>query len=417
MLDFQNLIINHPELLEDSKKLRGYMMDIAPDKSDRPQINLLLLLMNDGILESFRRDDGWPALIDSITADVADRWSLDPIKAKKAVEMWYTAYKALQGATTKEANKQNAADSGNTYFSKLVGVTFQNANGESRQQIIRSLSKSGLLDAGAILQVVREPNNVYDPNAVAIYTPDGQQLGYLNRKDAAYVTQALDAGDKCQVISNGITGGINGNVYGVNITIKVEESAAIKNSASKEVTRDELKQVEQKQSTTPTNPPSGAMKKVLASGLRTEGVQNEDRSKPMQKAAIPSQSTRRRIMCHQCLSFISADSSICPYCNTVLSSGQPQCSNAAPKKNSGSWFDSYLNSTLKVDPNPPKYRSLQESDIPEESAQMKKHNYQKEAQKVKKVDASYNWDDDWDDDNDCGPDSIDDCYAEYHAYD
>lgn len=254
MLDFQNLIINHPELLEDSKKLRGYMMDIAPDKSDRPQINLLLLLMNDGILESFRRDDGWPALIDSITADVADRWSLDPIKAKKAVEMWYAAYKAVQGATTKEANKQNAADSGNTYFSKLVGVTFQNANGESRQQIIRSLSKSGLLDAGAILQVVREPNNVYDPNAVAIYTPDGQQLGYLNRKDAAYVTQALDAGDKCQVISNGITGGINGNVYGVNITIKVEESAAIKNSASKEVTRDELKQVEQKQSTTPTNP-------------------------------------------------------------------------------------------------------------------------------------------------------------------
>lgn len=145
MLDFQNLIINHPELLEDSKKLRGYMMDIAPDKSDRPQINLLLLLMNDGILESFRRDDGWPALIDSITADVADRWSLDPIKAKKAVEMWYAAYEAVQGATTKEANKQNAADSGNTYFSKLVGVTFQNANGESRQQIIRSLSKSGCL--------------------------------------------------------------------------------------------------------------------------------------------------------------------------------------------------------------------------------------------------------------------------------
>lgn len=96
MLDFQNLIINHPELLEDSKKLRGYMMDIAPDKSDRPQINLLLLLMNDGILESFRRDDGWPALIDSITADVADRWSLDPIKAKKAVEMWYQIQNAAK---------------------------------------------------------------------------------------------------------------------------------------------------------------------------------------------------------------------------------------------------------------------------------------------------------------------------------
>ena len=79
--------------------------------------------------------------------------------------------------------------------------------------------------------------------------------------------------------------------------------------------------------------------------------------------------------------------------------------------------NSYLNNTLKVDSNPPKYHSLQESEIPEENVQMKERNYQKEAENVKKVDASSDLVDDWDVDNDYGPDSIGDCYAEYHAYD
>lgn len=107
----------------------------------------------------------------------------------------------------------------------------------------------------------------------------------------------------------------------------------------------------------------------------------------------------------------------CPYCSTKLPSDQPSCSATTSKNNNGSWLDSYLNNTLKVDSNPPKYHSLQESEIPEENVQMKERNYQKEAENVKKVDASSDLVDDWDVDNDYGPDSIGDCYAEYHAYD
>lgn len=105
------------------------------------------------------------------------------------------------------------------------------------------------------------------------------------------------------------------------------------------------------------------------------------------------------------------------YCSTKLPSDQPSCSATTSKNNNGSWLDSYLNNTLKVDSNPPKYHSLQESEIPEENVQMKERNYQKEAENVKKVDASSDLVDDWDVDNDYGPDSIGDCYAEYHAYD
>lgn len=43
------------------------------------------------------------------------------------------------------------------------------------------------------LLLVREPNNPYDRNAVAILTRGGQQLGHLARADAAICAERLDA--------------------------------------------------------------------------------------------------------------------------------------------------------------------------------------------------------------------------------
>ena len=110
-------------------------------------------------------------------------------------------------------------------FSKLAGVTFCNAsNGELRQRIIRDLSRQGMLENGTCLIPLREPNNPYDPNAVAVCALDGRQLGYLRKEDAAQVAEAMDSGGNCQIMVNGVTGGDAENVYGVNIIIQIEEN-------------------------------------------------------------------------------------------------------------------------------------------------------------------------------------------------
>lgn len=51
------------------------------------------------------------------------------------------------------------------------------------------------LKADEELQLVREPKNPYDRNAVAVYSSDGQKLGYVPKEDAPMVARVID-GDK-----------------------------------------------------------------------------------------------------------------------------------------------------------------------------------------------------------------------------
>lgn len=112
-------------------------------------------------------------------------------------------------------------------YSKLAGVTFSNSEtGMNRQRIISKLSRSGELSAGTELKLLREPNNRYDRNAIAVYSPGGEQLGYLSRNDAANVAPKIDRGEKCKVIVQQVTGGDAENVYGVNILIEIGEAAS-----------------------------------------------------------------------------------------------------------------------------------------------------------------------------------------------
>lgn len=60
-----------------------------------------------------------------------------------------------------------------TYTVKIVGVTFPNRDGSSRQAYILGVQ------AGEALELRPEPDNPVDPNAVAVYTRSGRQLGYL----------------------------------------------------------------------------------------------------------------------------------------------------------------------------------------------------------------------------------------------
>lgn len=286
-----------------------------------------------------------------------------------------------------------------SFYTKVAGVTFNNTgeNTESRQRIIRDLTQKGLLNPGQMLRLSLDPRNVYDSNAIRVIGPDNRQLGFLPRDIAKNISSAVRSGKHFSARVAAVTGGTIDAVYGINIQITEETTESNPSILSDETSRN-------------TNSPA----------KQAKSTQNIDKKEPMSgPVAIPSQTKIKRILCPQCLNFRSANSSVCPYCNTKTSSDSHPQPDITYSKDNNSWFNSYLKDTFKANPNPPKYHSLQESEIPEESAQMKKRNYQKEVEKTKKVDASsdlfYDWD--WDNDNDFGPDSIDDCYAEYHEYD
>ena len=70
-----------------------------------------------------------------------------------------------------------------TLLVSLRGVTFDNEDGSSRQQIIRTLNK------GQPLMLQAEPNNKHDRWAVAVYAGSGEKIGYLpsDARDASTV--------------------------------------------------------------------------------------------------------------------------------------------------------------------------------------------------------------------------------------
>jgi hypothetical protein len=76
---------------------------------------------------------------------------------------------------------------------KIVGVTFPNSNGSSRQEII---SKINLLST---VELVREPHNEYDPNAIAVYV-EGEQVGFLSSEEAVSMASLMDSGTDFHVI-------------------------------------------------------------------------------------------------------------------------------------------------------------------------------------------------------------------------
>jgi hypothetical protein len=104
-------------------------------------------------------------------------------------------------------------------YTKIVGVTQSNPDGRPRQKIIQKSVKAGMP-----LQLVREPKNRYDKNAIAVMlaeTPGaGAQLGYLSGDLAADLAPRLDAGQIMDCSVREVTGG-DGQNFGVNINVIV----------------------------------------------------------------------------------------------------------------------------------------------------------------------------------------------------
>ncbi len=87
------------------------------------------------------------------------------------------------------------------YETKVVGVSMENEDGSSRQEIIRME-----VEENDKLKLESEPTNAYDPNAVKVLSQYGNQIGYLNKEIAEKVKPALAHGTDIRVTTSWVNG-------------------------------------------------------------------------------------------------------------------------------------------------------------------------------------------------------------------
>ena len=71
------------------------------------------------------------------------------------------------------------------YSIHVVGESFKNDDGQDRQEIIANCV------VGERVRLVREPENPYDEDAIAVHLNAGQ-IGYLDKKHASWISRILD---------------------------------------------------------------------------------------------------------------------------------------------------------------------------------------------------------------------------------
>lgn len=87
-----------------------------------------------------------------------------------------------------------------TFKTAVVGVTFNNSDGKNRQIILEKLNKND------VLTLQREPLNQYDKYAIAVFTSNNEQIGYIPKNDSQLALH-MDQGNKVRVEIVEITGG------------------------------------------------------------------------------------------------------------------------------------------------------------------------------------------------------------------
>ncbi|MGM0501855.1 MAG: HIRAN domain-containing protein [Bacillota bacterium] len=110
-----------------------------------------------------------------------------------------------------DINKNKDWIATSTLNTKVVGVTFDN-----RQQVVKNLF------AGQELKLKREPHNIHDENAIAVYNKH-KQVGYIKKELASQLAPYLDENKKYRCKVNKVLGGGAKN-YGVNIKIELRDS-------------------------------------------------------------------------------------------------------------------------------------------------------------------------------------------------
>ena len=103
-------------------------------------------------------------------------------------------------------SRQNISQEGYEFYTKVVGVTFNN-----RQQYVKQCYNGQQLD------LVRDKFNPYDKNAIAIYAGDNQ-VGFLSEELAQKLAPKMDSGIIYECFVECVTGDTH-NINGLNIKI------------------------------------------------------------------------------------------------------------------------------------------------------------------------------------------------------
>lgn len=99
------------------------------------------------------------------------------------------------------------------YESKVVGVSKDNDDGSSRQEIIKRE-----VEEDDQLGLELEPDNEFDKNAVKVLSRNGNQIGYLKRDLAEKVHPALENNTEVHVKASWVNGD---KMWGVGIRIEL----------------------------------------------------------------------------------------------------------------------------------------------------------------------------------------------------
>jgi len=101
------------------------------------------------------------------------------------------------------------------FFLQVHGIYHRNSDGSSRQKIIRSCFP------GEVLQLVPEPDNSHDPDAIKVCRSSGEQLGYLDASSAARFTSDMAIGWTFRVTAEEIFAADKPGMVGCKIRIAV----------------------------------------------------------------------------------------------------------------------------------------------------------------------------------------------------
>lgn len=133
------------------------------------------------------------------------------LSAEAQYELLYEAALARETELAEFFAERARETGGKLFYSKVVGVTFRNRSGPSRQKLIDELRRKDEL------WLEREPRNRKDKNAVAVLNLSGERIGYISTSIAAQMGPSIDSGDNWLCFVAAVTG--TGEVSGVNIAL------------------------------------------------------------------------------------------------------------------------------------------------------------------------------------------------------
>ena len=101
------------------------------------------------------------------------------------------------------------------FNSKIMGSSFVKGSQESMAS----------LNVGDQLEVLREPTNEFDKNAIMVFVPNGGRIGYIKKEVAVDLAKDIDNGYSVNVTVADVTGGTDDKPNrGVNILIEVTDT-------------------------------------------------------------------------------------------------------------------------------------------------------------------------------------------------